>query len=39
MMERIHKLEGWSHPDREEEFKKVIKKLEARLAKLEKKSK
>ena len=31
MIERIHKLEAWSHPDREEEFKKVIKKLEKKL--------
>tara|TARA_B100000809_G_scaffold32842_1_gene28688 strand:- start:307 stop:606 length:300 start_codon:yes stop_codon:yes gene_type:complete len=31
MMERINKLEKWSHPDREPEFKKVIKKIEKRL--------
>ena len=31
MMKRIEKLEEWSHPDRELEFKKVIKKIEKRL--------
>jgi len=31
MMDRIEKLERLSHPDREEEFKKVIKKLEKKI--------
>jgi hypothetical protein len=31
MMDKIRKLEEWSHPDREEEFKKVIKKLEKKI--------
>ena len=31
MMERINKLEKWAHPDREKEFKKVIKEIEKRL--------
>jgi len=31
MMERIEKLEKWTHPDRKTEFKKVIKKIEKRL--------
>ncbi len=39
MMKRVRKLEGWSHPDREEEFNKVMKKYETRIAKLEKKIK
>ena len=30
-MKRIEKLEEWAHPDRELEFKKVIKKIEKRL--------
>ena len=32
---KIKKLENWSHPDREEDFKKVIKKIEKRLDALE----
>ena len=28
---KIKKLEKWSHPDREKEFKKVIKVIEKRL--------
>ena len=31
IMERINKLEKWSHPDRKKEFKKVIKTIEKRL--------
>ena len=31
MMDKIRKLEEWSHPDREEEFKKIIKKLEKKI--------
>ena len=31
MMKRIEKLEEWAHPDREEDFNKVIKKIEKRL--------
>ena len=31
MMNRIEKLEKWAHPDREKEFKKVIKDIEKRL--------
>ena len=31
MMKRIEKLELWAHPDRENEFKKVIKVIEKRL--------
>ena len=31
MMERIKKLEEWSHPDREEQFKKVIETLEKKI--------
>jgi len=32
---KIKKLEKWSHPDREKEFKKVIKDIEKRLDDLE----
>ena len=35
MMNRIEKLEKWSHPDREKEFKKVMKKIEKRTEALE----
>ncbi len=33
---KIKKLEKWSHPDRQKEFKKVIKDIEKRLDDLEK---
>tara|TARA_Y100001951_G_C11159419_1_gene193894 strand:- start:325 stop:477 length:153 start_codon:yes stop_codon:yes gene_type:complete len=33
---KIKKLEKWSHPDRQKEFKKVIKVIEKRLDDLEK---
>ena len=33
---KLKKLEKWSHPDREKEFKKVIKAVEKRLNALEK---
>ena len=32
---KLKKLEKWSHPDREKEFKKVIKVIEKRLDDLE----
>jgi len=31
VMKRIEKLEKWSHPDRKDEFDKVIKKIERKL--------
>ena len=31
LIERIKKLEEWSHPDREEQFKKVIETLEKKI--------
>jgi hypothetical protein len=31
IMERIEKLEAWSHPDRQEEFDKVIKRIEKKI--------
>jgi hypothetical protein len=31
IMERIEKLEAWSHPDRKEEFDKVIKRIEKKI--------
>ena len=31
MMDRIEKLEKWSHPDRQKEFKKIIKEIERKI--------
>ena len=35
MMKRIEALEKWSHPDREKEFKKVMKAMENQIEELE----
>ena len=31
MMDRIEKLEKWSHPDRQKEFEKVIKEIKRKI--------